>query len=56
MNHGKVEQIGTPQEVVEHPATPFVASFLDLSDHGPDWLIAAKLRHRHSAQETAIAH
>jgi len=56
MNHGKIEQIGTPQEVVEHPATPFVASFLDLSDHGPDWLIAAKLRHRHSAQETAIAH
>lgn len=56
MNHGKVEQIGTPQEVVEDPATPFVSSFLDLSDHGPDWLIAAKLRHRYSAQETASAH
>jgi putative spermidine/putrescine transport system ATP-binding protein len=28
MNHGRVEQIGSPQEVYEHPATPFVASFL----------------------------
>ncbi|MCK9285762.1 MAG: sulfate ABC transporter ATP-binding protein [Rhodocyclaceae bacterium] len=28
MNHGKVEQIGTPQEVYEHPATPFVYGFL----------------------------
>jgi sulfate transport system ATP-binding protein len=46
MNHGKVEQIGTAQEIVEEPATPFVAEFLDLSDHGPEWLIAAKLRHR----------
>jgi sulfate transport system ATP-binding protein len=24
MNHGKVEQIGTPEEVYRHPATPFV--------------------------------
>ena len=28
MNRGKVEQIGTPQEVFEHPATPFVMGFL----------------------------
>ncbi|MFT3735533.1 MAG: sulfate ABC transporter ATP-binding protein [Rhodocyclaceae bacterium] len=28
MNHGKVEQIGTPDEVYEKPATPFVYSFL----------------------------
>ncbi len=28
MNQGHVEQIGTPQEVYEHPATPFVYSFL----------------------------
>lgn len=46
MNHGKVEQIGTAQQVVEGPATPFVADFLDLRDHGPEWLLAAKLRHR----------
>jgi len=28
MNHGKVEQIGTPQEVFDRPATPFVMGFL----------------------------
>jgi sulfate/thiosulfate transport system ATP-binding protein len=28
MREGRVEQIGTPEEVYEHPATPFVYSFL----------------------------
>lgn len=28
MDHGHVEQIGTPEEVYAHPATPFVYSFL----------------------------
>lgn len=28
MNHGKVEQIGSPQDVYDHPATPFVYQFL----------------------------
>ena len=28
MNKGKVEQIGTPDEVYDHPATSFVTSFL----------------------------
>lgn len=28
MNEGKIEQIGTPEEVYEHPKTPFVYSFL----------------------------
>jgi iron(III) transport system ATP-binding protein len=28
MNHGRIEQIGTPLEVYERPATPFVADFL----------------------------
>jgi sulfate transport system ATP-binding protein len=28
MHRGKVEQIGTPDEVYEHPATPFVYQFL----------------------------
>ena len=27
-NHGTIEQDGTPEEVVEHPATPFVANFI----------------------------
>ena len=28
MNHGVVEQVGSPQEVYEQPATPFVCNFL----------------------------
>ncbi|MFO1414135.1 MAG: sulfate ABC transporter ATP-binding protein [Burkholderiales bacterium] len=28
MNHGRIEQIGTPEEVYDHPATPFVYEFL----------------------------
>jgi sulfate transport system ATP-binding protein len=28
MNHGRVEQVGSPGEVYEHPATPFVFQFL----------------------------
>ena len=28
MNHGRIEQIGTPQELYEHPVNRFVASFL----------------------------
>ncbi len=28
MNHGRVEQVGTPQEVFEHPANGFVMDFL----------------------------
>ena len=28
MNDGRIEQIGTPQEVYDQPATPFVANFL----------------------------
>ena len=27
-NHGVIEQDGTPDEVVDHPATPFVANFI----------------------------
>ena len=28
MNHGRIEQRGTPDDVFEHPATPFVMDFL----------------------------
>ena len=28
MNKGRIEQVGTPQEVFDHPATPFVMDFL----------------------------
>jgi sulfate/thiosulfate transport system ATP-binding protein len=28
MNHGRIEQVGTPAEVYDHPKTPFVMSFI----------------------------
>ncbi len=28
MNQGRIEQVGTPDEVFDHPATPFVMRFL----------------------------
>lgn len=28
MNHGKIEQVGSPADIYEHPATPFVMSFV----------------------------
>jgi ABC-type Fe3+/spermidine/putrescine transport system ATPase subunit len=42
MNHGEIEQIGTPTEVYEHPATRFVAQFIGKSNmidvaSGVDW-------------------
>jgi spermidine/putrescine transport system ATP-binding protein len=39
MRHGKTEQVGGPEEVYEHPATPFVASFLGASN-----LLAGELK------------
>src|SRR6476660_2360406 len=31
-NHGRIEQLGTPAEVYEHPATEFVAGFVGISN------------------------
>ena len=35
-NHGKVEQVGPPREVYEHPATEFVAGFVGTANLLPD--------------------
>jgi len=32
MNHGRIEQFGTPSELYESPTTPFVAGFLGVSN------------------------
>jgi spermidine/putrescine transport system ATP-binding protein len=32
MNHGRIEQIGAPEDLYEHPATAFVAGFLGVSN------------------------
>jgi putative spermidine/putrescine transport system ATP-binding protein len=31
-NHGKIEQVGPPEEIYEHPATAFVAGFVGVSN------------------------
>jgi len=31
-NHGRIEQVGTPREIYEHPATSFVAGFVGTSN------------------------
>ena len=31
-NHGRIEQIGTPAEIYEHPASSFVAGFVGTSN------------------------
>ena len=33
MTAGKIEQIGTPEEIFSHPATPFVADFMGFENH-----------------------
>jgi len=32
MNGGRIEQLGTPATLYEHPATAFVANFLGVSN------------------------
>jgi spermidine/putrescine transport system ATP-binding protein len=32
MNHGRIEQLGAPEELYERPTTPFVAGFLGVSN------------------------
>ena len=32
LNEGKIEQVGTPAEMYEHPATTFVAGFIGVSN------------------------
>jgi ABC-type sugar transport system ATPase subunit len=43
LNHGRIEQIGTPEEVYETPATAFVASFIGAPAMN---LLPARLEHR----------
>jgi sulfate transport system ATP-binding protein len=45
MNKGRVEQVGTPQQIFDHPASPFVMDFLGnvnvfhgRLEHGKAWL------------------
>ena len=33
MNEGKIEQMGTPEDIYERPSTPFVATFIGFDNH-----------------------
>ncbi len=41
MNRGRIEQVGTPDEVYARPATPFVADFIGRMNFLPGHLLAA---------------
>lgn len=65
MSPGKIEQIGTPQEIYLHPASPFVAQFLGMknwvageivSQNGERWLLTGigKLPYPHASEGKGI--
>ena len=43
MNNGRIEQEGTPHDVVDRPATPFVAEFL-AADPNPGFRAGRRAR------------
>ena len=52
MNEGRIEQIGTPDEVYEQPASPFVYEFLGKVNlfhgrlhHGRAWIEGSRSMH-----------
>jgi len=49
MRHGKIEQIGEPEEVYENPQTEFVAGFLGASN-----LLDAEVKERNGALATVL--
>ncbi|MFA6163598.1 MAG: sulfate ABC transporter ATP-binding protein [Methylobacter sp.] len=60
LNHGRIEQQGSPSDIYDHPANAFVSRFIgqtnvfDLDQHDTDWLQAAGLLTQH--QGGKIAH
>ncbi len=57
MNEGRIEQIGTPEEVYERPANPFVFSFLGNANLFPcQNLDGANLTFRSVGQDKAIGY
>lgn len=42
MNRGRIEQVGTPMELYEDPATPFVADFIGQANLIPGTLLNAE--------------
>jgi spermidine/putrescine transport system ATP-binding protein len=57
MRHGRIEQLGAPEDVYEHPATEFVAGFLGASNllEGEIASLNGAARVRLSSGETVLA-
>jgi sulfate transport system ATP-binding protein len=64
MNHGKIEQAGTPQQIFDHPASAFVMDFLGnvnvfhgRIEHGRTWLgdVEVECVNRRGAQSSPHA-
>ena len=49
-NHGRIEQVGTPAEIYEHPSTPFVAGFVGTSN-----LISGQVAKRITGSEATFS-
>ena len=49
-NHGRIEQVGTPAEIYEHPATAFAAGFVGVSN-----LVRGELANRITGSETTFS-
>ena len=60
LNHGRIEQQGSPSDIYDHPANAFVSRFIgqtnifDLDEHDADWLQTAGILNPN--QEAKIAH
>ena len=56
LSQGRIEQIGTPSEIYERPATAFVADFIGSSNLLPARIVGAGQRRRHRGRDRARAH
>ena len=60
LNHGRIEQQGSPSDIYDHPANAFVSRFIgqtnifDMAEHDADWLQIAGLLP--IQQDSKIAH
>lgn len=44
MSEGRILQVGSPRQIVESPADPFVKDFFSSFDFGPPWSRASKIK------------
>jgi sulfate transport system ATP-binding protein len=55
MNHGRIEQVGTPTDLYDTPATEFVMSFVgEANQLGPSWVRPHELAIEHEPHDGAV--